>query len=299
MVLSGYSTQTSQAAPGDTICTFSTTGTMTEDYGALSIWDTLDINLVLNTSSPVGEGMIEIVDPNGETATSTPNQINVFNNSFGGTTDAIGIGSDQVMWGLGGILFFAPTSNITFDLRGDTSIIDSTDIPTLVQTWNNFPQRTLWLPDPNNISATTGVATFWDFSGSCDIEWPPAPTIDFDIKPRSCVNNKVDLNTLEELNTVIFGDWVLDLSTIDLNSLALEWISPVLIRRNADKQRKQPDDCILHAEDGIDDMQLKFDVNELQGVLWNPNVGDVITLTLQGRLLDGTAFSAQDIITIK
>ena len=37
MVLSGYSTQTSQAAPGDTICTFSTTGTMTEDYGALSI----------------------------------------------------------------------------------------------------------------------------------------------------------------------------------------------------------------------------------------------------------------------
>lgn len=62
---------------------------------------------------------------------------------LGGTTDAIGIGSDQVMRGLGGILFFAPTSNITFDLRGDTSIIDSTDIPTLVQTWNNFPQRTL------------------------------------------------------------------------------------------------------------------------------------------------------------
>ena len=57
-------------------------------------------------------------------------------------------------------------------------------------------------------------------------------------------------------------------------------------------------DCHEFEEDGYDDLSLKFDTEEIVNVLGDVNDGDVLELTLQGELFDGTPIEGRDCIVI-
>jgi len=142
------------------------TATLFEPYGTIPSGDTLTVLFSIDDATGVAiSTQVSHATKGSLSSTSTPLETNVFNDAFGGTIDAIAIGGGPNPAGtLGGI---APGSAIVnhtiIDLRGDTSVLTSTNTPTDVATWNAFTQRTLALPAPSNPNATTGVATIGDF----------------------------------------------------------------------------------------------------------------------------------------
>ena len=88
--------------------------------------------------------------------------INVLDNAFGGTTDAIVVQGTNLTGALGGIV--PGLGSMTVDLRGDASVFSGTSVPTDLATWNAFTGRILGLPAPSNPDATTGIANVATFA---------------------------------------------------------------------------------------------------------------------------------------
>ena len=178
--------------------------TLFEPYGTIPSGDTLTVlfsiddatGLAISTQvSHATQGLLS--------STSTQLETNVFNDTFGGTIDAIAIGGGPNPAGtLGGI---APGSaivnHIIIDLRGDTSVLTSTNTPTDVATWNAFTQRTLALPAPSNPNATTGVATIGAF---LTVSAPPTIS-NANVQLRTLANGEVGVlvnATIEDLDGI-------------------------------------------------------------------------------------------------
>ena len=146
--------------------TLKATATLFEPYGTIPSGDTLTVLFSIDDATGLATStQISHATKGSLSSTSTPLATNVFNDAFGGTIDAISIGGGPNPAGtLGGIPPGSAIVNHTIiDLRGDTSVLTSTNTPTDVATWNAFTQRTLALPAPSNPDATTAVATIGDF----------------------------------------------------------------------------------------------------------------------------------------
>ncbi len=141
-------------------------------------------------------------------------------------------------------------------------------------------------------------------------EFPPeecAPSllmVQLDVKPQSCPN---PINTKSQgvLPVAILGTASFDVTQIDVSSITLEGVSPL---RDAIEDVAtplqvptvpEPDSCTDEGPDGFDDLTLKFDTQEVLEALGFPSKGDVISVELEGTLLDGTLFEGYDNIIIK
>ena len=181
------------------------TATLFEPYGTIPSGDTLTVVFSIDDATGLAVStQVSHATKGSLFSTSTPLETNVFNNAFGGTIDAIAIGGGPNPAGtLGGIVpGSAIVNHIIIDLRGDTSVLTSTNTPTDVATWNAFTQRTLALPAPSNPNATTGVATIGDFVPII----AAAPVIsNANVQLRTLANGEVVVNvsaTIEDLDGI-------------------------------------------------------------------------------------------------
>jgi hypothetical protein len=83
--------------------------------------------------------------------------------------------------------------------------------------------------------------------------------------------------------------------------LLLEGVAPVKSGYEDVSGPADPGDgcgCTEDGPDGIADLTLKFDVQELVAAIGPVARGDVKTLSITGELLDGTPFEAADCVVI-
>ncbi len=135
-----------------------------------------------------------------------------------------------------------------------------------------------------------------------------------DIKPGSCPN-PFNVRSKGVVPVAIVGSEELDVTQIDVDSIVLirddgvgGEVTPmrrlrgprVAIADVATPFAGEQCDCHTLAEDGIDDLSLKFSTEELVDVLELGSVprGEFVTLTINATLLDGTEFSVSDCVLI-
>jgi len=97
----------------------------------------------------------------------------------------------------------------------------------------------------------------------------------------------------------------LDVSDIDPSTIRLEGVSPmkhdiedVTTPHTPNTEILDPTDCTTDGPDGIDDLTLKFKMQEVVAAIGPVSKGDVISVELEGQLIDGTPFEGYDIIII-
>ena len=125
--------------------------------------------------------------------------------------------------------------------------------------------------------------------------------VTIDIKPQSCPN-PLNVKSKGVLPVAILGTEDFDITDIDLASIRLAGVAP--IRSSIEDvstpllEKEYECDCITEGEDGIDDLTLKFNTQEIVGVLGEVADGDELVLTLTGELYDGTLIEGEDCIII-
>jgi len=133
---------------------------------------------------------------------------------------------------------------------------------------------------------------------------PPIILVDVDVKPQSCPN-PINTNSRGVIPVAILGSDLLDVSEIDVSTIQLEGVSPIkhdiedvasplLVPTELDENS-----CTADGPDGFDDLTLKFDAQEVIAALGPVEKGDVISVELEGELLNGITFEGYDIIIIK
>ncbi len=148
-----------------------------------------------------------------------------------------------------------------------------------------------------------------------DIRIQPAyVAVPVDIKPESCPN---PLNVKDKgvLSVAIVGTEGFDVTQVDPASVRLEGVSPLrwsvedsAIPYEPYLGKQDAYDCIEYypdengAFDGVPDLTLKFDTQEVVTALGDVSDGDVLVLELEGNLLDefgGGAILGEDVIIIR
>lgn len=130
--------------------------------------------------------------------------------------------------------------------------------------------------------------------------------VPFDVKPGSCPN---PLNTRGRgvLPAAIVGSEDFDVSDVDVSTVQLEGVSPLRwnmedVATPYDGGISDPPDrneCTDEMADGIMDLTLKFDAQEVVAALGPVAAGDVVVVQLTGNLLDGTPIVGQDVVWIR
>ena len=125
--------------------------------------------------------------------------------------------------------------------------------------------------------------------------------ISIDIKPQSCPN-PINVKSKGVLPVAILGTEYFDVTTIDPTSIQLAGINPI---RSSIEDVSTPAmnnnevcNCTIALGDGFDDLVLKFDTQEIVGVLGQVTDGEEIVLTLNGELSDGTYIEGKDCIIV-
>ena len=134
-------------------------------------------------------------------------------------------------------------------------------------------------------------------------EKPPA-CVPVDIKPQSCPN-PVNTKSQGVLPIAIVGG-PFDASQIDPSSIQLEGVSPVKWGYEDVTTPHEPyvgkEDCYDCSEagpDGVMDMTLKFNTQEIVAAMGSVEDGQCLTLKLTGTLLDGTPIYGEDVVIVK
>ncbi len=129
----------------------------------------------------------------------------------------------------------------------------------------------------------------------------PFIPINLDIQPQTCPNV---LNTKSRgvLPVAILGSADFDVNEIDVSSLVLGGVSPL---RSSIRDVSTPFAapcalcvCTPAGGDGLDDLTLKFNRQDIVAALGLIIDGQQIALTLTGNLLDGTPIQGQDCVMI-
>ena len=126
--------------------------------------------------------------------------------------------------------------------------------------------------------------------------------VDVDIKPTSCPN-PLNVKSKGVLPVAILGTADFDITTIDPATILLEGVAPlrwdwedVATPFNGDKDDCY--DCTREGPDGVLDLTLKFDRQEIVAALGDVEDGDCMVLFLEGEQLDGTPIVGQDVVVI-
>lgn len=130
--------------------------------------------------------------------------------------------------------------------------------------------------------------------------------VNLDVHPTSCPN-PLSLKAGGLLPVSINGSETLDVNEIDISTITLEGISPVLnsiedVSTFFEVNLNEPLDpysCTTLGADGYDDLTLKFDYQELRTALGALQRDDVLILEINGLMNDGTEFIGQDIVIAK
>ena len=127
--------------------------------------------------------------------------------------------------------------------------------------------------------------------------------VHIDIKPESCPN-PVNSNSRGLLPVAILGNLV-DVDQIDVDTILLAGVSPirhdvedVATPHTPNTEVVNPNDCTIEGPDGIDDLTLKFDTQQVLDAL-DASRGDLIQVLLTGNLLDGTVIHSYDVIIVR
>jgi hypothetical protein len=134
-----------------------------------------------------------------------------------------------------------------------------------------------------------------------------------DIKPGNC-DNTFNKKVFEQdpgnndssmkggvLPVALLGDEDFDVTMVDMATVGLEGAAPL---RYKFKDVATPSrlrvvcPCHIPEPDGYMDMELKFRKRDIARVLSSAKHGDWVQLTLSGRLMDGTEFTARDCVRI-
>jgi uncharacterized repeat protein (TIGR01451 family) len=177
---------------------------------------------------------------------------------------------------------------------------------------NAVPESTIYnyaTIDADQVPPTTVV----DDEGSGDPDDEPGTPIGksipvpVDIKPASCPN-PLNVGSNGILPVAIVGTDDFDVSTVD--PLSIELIGVATLRCSYEdvcspfypflgKESKY--DCIEEGPDGLLDLTLKFDQQQIVDAIGNVSDGDIVVLSLTGNLLEdygGTPIVGEDVVII-
>ncbi|MGD2086185.1 MAG: hypothetical protein PVH61_08380 [Candidatus Aminicenantes bacterium] len=122
-----------------------------------------------------------------------------------------------------------------------------------------------------------------------------------DIKPQSCPN-PVNVKSKGVLPIAVLGTGDFDVTTIDPASIRLKGIAPLRSKvEDVSTPVWNPQyecDCTTEDEDGFDDLILKFNTREIVEELGEVTDGEILELTLTGKLTDGTPIEGNDCIIV-
>lgn len=154
-----------------------------------------------------------------------------------------------------------------------------------------------------------GVAALATLAG-----YVPPLTVSFDMRPGSCPN---PLNPMSHgvVPALVLGSMDVDANDIDAASLRIEGsVSPLKFRvadmasartgggnpcadiASAHNGGSNP--CADMSPDGINDLWLEFSTQDIAAVLGPVGKGDIVTLHLTGRLINGTHIEGEDVVAI-
>lgn len=205
--------------------------------------------------------------------------------------DQIAVTAAQV--NLGALAIEAPGTTATLPLQAGSIAIDGiTNVAQCTDVQGNAIAT-----DQRGVTRPQG--TFCDIGA---YEHVAAANASLDIKPQSCPN-PLNVTSKGVLPVAILGTVDLDVNDIDPSSVQLEGV-PTLRSSIDDVSTPVADpqdecDCTTDGADGFDDLELKFDIQDLVAAIDAVNDGDKIVLTLTGNLLDGTDIKGQDCVIIK
>ena len=152
--------------------------------------------------------------------------------------------------------------------------------------------------------------TQWEhvtFSTAGIVEIPPIGA-SLDIHPTSCPNpfNMAGLGSGNKnpggiLPVAIIGSETFDVADIDVSTLKLEGVAPLRTKIEDVNTPAGQEECACTSAgpDGIDDLTLKFSREAIAATLGTVSDNEVITMTLTGKLTDGTSFSLEDCVIIR
>jgi len=129
--------------------------------------------------------------------------------------------------------------------------------------------------------------------------------VSLDIKPRSCPN-PLNTKSREVIPAAILGSEYFDVSEVDVSTVQLEGVEPLRWSQKDVATPFQPmvgkvdcrEDCNNLGPDGLMDLTLKFDTQEVVDALGEVEDRECLTLQLTGNLLDGTAIAGEDVLVI-
>ena len=122
--------------------------------------------------------------------------------------------------------------------------------------------------------------------------------IEVDIKPTSCPN-PLNVNSRGVLPVAILGTAEFDVTMVDVATLSLVGIGPI---RSGYEDVATPlidsCDCTTDGPDGLLDLTLKFNAQEIIAALGDLYDGDVLELQLTGQTLNGVPFVGFDCVIV-
>ena len=129
--------------------------------------------------------------------------------------------------------------------------------------------------------------------------------VPIDIKPESCPN-PLNVKSKGVLPVAILGTEDFDVTEINPATIELEGVSPLRWDWEDVAAPFEPfigkEDCMMDCHelgpDGLMDLTLKFDIQEVIAALGDVEDEDCLTLTLTGFLFDGTDIVGYDVIII-
>jgi hypothetical protein len=125
--------------------------------------------------------------------------------------------------------------------------------------------------------------------------------VQIDIKPQSCLNI-MNPKSKGVFDVAILGAGNFDVLNIDVATLSLEGVAPLRSRYKDDAApliNGQECECESKKKDGIVDLTMKFDTEQVIETLGEVEDGQEWLLHLGGSLYDGTAIEGTDCILIK
>jgi hypothetical protein len=133
----------------------------------------------------------------------------------------------------------------------------------------------------------------------------PVRAVPADIKPGGCPN-PLNVGSKGVLPFAILGTADLDVTTIDPMTVTLAGVVPLRWRLEDVGTpyepfigKTDPYQCNDLGPDGYLDLVFKFDTQEIAASLGDVVNREVLTLLLDGQLLDGTKISGEDVVIIK
>jgi hypothetical protein len=174
---------------------------------------------------------------------------------------------------------------------------DMTNIP---DTWGRYKLSIYITPELVDHELQFGFLNFvtnFNPSGMYydNVDFYLAPLgVSLDIRPGGCPN-PITSRVRGVVPAALLGTGDFDVYNIDLSSLQLEGVAPVLSSYEDVATTYSGDlcGCTEAGPDGFMDLTLKFDAQELMGALGSMAGGERV-LTLTGTLLDGTPIEGQD-----